>query len=58
MTSITSNVAHLVVSPKVHSDKNEEKELLHFEKKKKKIVYPFRSYVKSILTIIIFQNKN
>ena len=33
MTSITSNVAHLVVSPKVHCDKNEEKVVPHFEKK-------------------------
>ena len=32
MTSITSNVAHLVVSPKVHCDKNEEKVQPHLKK--------------------------
>ena len=34
MTSITSNVAHLVVSPKVHCYKNEKKVLLHFGNQK------------------------
>ena len=54
MTSITSNVAHLVVSPKVQCGKNEEKVL----PKKIKIVLPFRFYVKSIFTIMKVRNWN